>query len=409
MVPAKETQNRLTGKNEEIYMNRKLMTAAVCCAVLALTACGGKKEKVKEGAAAEATVAVEETAKVETYTPAVHEDGKYYVGIIQQSGNESLNLASQGFQDELYELMGENVEIDYQVADGTELGCDVIVDHFLQDKDDLILAGGTLALRRAYAATKDVPIVGTGVTDFLIAGGVSSVNEPGENVTGISDLPPMESQKDYLVSVADGDTIGIVYCVDEVGSGFQARLMKSYLDDDGADYIEYTFSDEAGMESAISKACDECGTLYLPNDDALSRNMAAVRKISLEKGTKVFASTESMCSDGALAAYGIDYYEMGRRTADVVYDVLIYGIDKADEYNNEDWEADDYEERGDISKISIDRMRDTANAYYNPVIAEKLGWTSDGSYTEVEDAAAESAGAEDAAEGGQTAQQSGEE
>ena len=409
MVPAKETQNRLTGKNEEIYMNRKLMTAAVCCAVLALTACGGKKEKVKEEAAAEATVAVEETAKVETYTPAVHEDGKYYVGIIQQSGNESLNLASQGFQDELYELMGENVEIDYQVADGTELGCDVIVDHFLQDKDDLILAGGTLALRRAYAATKDVPIVGTGVTDFLIAGGVSSVNEPGENVTGISDLPPMESQKDYLVSVADGDTIGIVYCVDEVGSGFQARLMKSYLDDDGADYIEYTFSDEAGMESAISKACDECGTLYLPNDDALSRNMAAVRKISLEKGTKVFASTESMCSDGALAAYGIDYYEMGRRTADVVYDVLIYGIDKADEYNNEDWEADDYEERGDISKISIDRMRDTANAYYNPVIAEKLGWTSDGSYTEVEDAAAESAGAEDAAEGGQTAQQSGEE
>lgn len=409
MVPAKETQNRLTGKNEEIYMNRKLMTAAVCCAVLALTACGGKKEKVKEEAAAEATVAVEETAKVETYTPAVHEDGKYYVGIIQQSGNESLNLASQGFQDELYELMGDNVEIDYQVADGTELGCDVIVDHFLQDKDDLILAGGTLALRRAYAATKDVPIVGTGVTDFLIAGGVSSVNEPGENVTGISDLPPMESQKDYLVSVADGDTIGIVYCVDEVGSGFQARLMKSYLDDDGADYIEYTFSDEAGMESAISKACDECGTLYLPNDDALSRNMAAVRKISLEKGTKVFASTESMCSDGALAAYGIDYYEMGRRTADVVYDVLIYGIDKADEYNNEDWEADDYEERGDISKISIDRMRDTANAYYNPVIAEKLGWTSDGSYTEVEDAAAESAGAEDAAEGGQTAQQSGEE
>ena len=409
MVPAKETQNRLTGKNEEIYMNRKLMTAAVCCAVLALTACGGKKEKVKEEAAAEATVAVEETAKVETYTPAVHEDGKYYVGIIQQSGNESLNLASQGFQDELYELMGENVEIDYQVADGTELGCDVIVDHFLQDKDDLILAGGTLALRRAYAATKDVPIVGTGVTDFLIAGGVSSVNEPGENVTGISDLPPMESQKDYLVSVADGDTIGIVYCVDEVGSGFQARLMKSYLDDDGADYIEYTFSDEAGMESAISKACDECGTLYLPNDDALSRNMAAVRKISLEKGTKVFASTESMCSDGALAAYGIDYYEMGRRTADVVYDVLIYGIDKADEYNNEDWEADDYEERGDISKISIDRMRDTANAYYNPVIAEKLGWTSDGSYTEVEDAAAESAGAEEAAEGGQTAQQSGEE
>lgn len=391
--------NRKTGKNEEIYMNRKLMTAAACCVMLALTACGGKNNKEQEAAAA-ATAAVEEAPKVETYTPAVHEEGKYYVGIIQQSGHDSLSLASQGLQDQLYELMGDDVEIDYQVADGTELGCDVIVDHFLQDKDDLIVAGGTLALRRTYSATKDTPIVGTGVTDFLLAGGVSSVNEPGENVTGISDLPPMESQKDFLLSVADGDTIGIVYCVNEVNSGFQARLMKSYLDDDGVEYSEYTFDDETGLESAVAKACGECGTLYLPNDDTLARNMAVVRKISLEKGTKVFASSESMCRDGALAAYGIDYYEMGRRTADVVYDVLIYGIDKADEYNNEDWEADDYEERGDISKISIDRMRDTANSYYNPVIAEKLGWTSNGNFTEVEDAGS------DAAQSGQTAQQS---
>lgn len=365
-------------------MNRKLMTLVLCCALLALTACGGKKEKQKEAqeAAAEAT---KEEVKVEKYTPAVHEEGKYYVGIIQQSGNESLTLASEGFQDELNELMGDDVVIDYKVADGTDLGCDVIIDHFLQDKDDLILAGGTLALRQAYSATKDIPIVGTGVTDFIIVGaGVSSVNEPGGNVTGISDLPPMESQRDYLVHVADGSRIGIVYCSEEINSGFQCRLMKSYLDDDGADYAEYTFRDESELESVITKACEECGTLYLPNDDKLAGNMDLVKRISLEKGTKVFGSDESMCRNGALASYGIDYYEMGKRTADVAYDVMIYGIDKADEYNNEDDEADDYEDRGDISRISIDRMRDTAVAYYNPVIAAKLGWTPDGTYTEVQ-------------------------
>ena len=76
----------------------------------------------------------------------------------------------------------------------------------------------------------------------------------------------------------------------------------------------------------------------------------------------------------------------------------------ADEYNNEDWEADDYEERGDISKISIDRMRDTANAYYNPVIAEKLGWTPNGSYTEVE---VEAEAPAEAAAPAETAAQSG--
>ena len=367
-------------------MNRKLMTLVLCCVLLALTACGGKKEKQKEAEAQEAAAeATKEEVKVEKYTPAVHEEGKYYVGIIQQSGNESLTLASEGFMDELNELMGDEVVIDYKVADGTDLGCDVIIDHFLQDKDDLILAGGTMALRQTYAATKDVPIVGTGVTDFIIVGaGVSSVNEPGANVTGISDLPPMESQKDYLVNVAGGSRIGIVYCSEELNSGFQCRLMKSYLDDEGADYGEYTFRDESELESVITKACEECGTLYLPNDDKLARNMDIVKRISLAKGTRVFGSDENMCKKGALASYGIDYYEMGKRTADVAYDVMIYGIDKADEYNNEDDEADDYEDRGDISRISIDRMRDTAVAYYNPVTAAKLGWTPDGTYTEVQ-------------------------
>lgn len=374
-------------------MNRKLTAAILCCVMAALTACGGKDAKKETEEKAAEAVTEEAAEVVETYTPAVHEEGKYYVGIIQQSGHDALGRASQGFQDELKDLMGDDVEIDYKVADGTELGCDVIIDHFLQDKDDLIMAGGTLALRRAYNATKDVPIVATGITDFLIAGGVSSVNEPGGNVTGISDLPPMQTQTEYLLNVAQGDTIGIVYCSNEVNSGFQVKLIKGYLDDEGAEYREYAFTDDSGLESAVTKACEECGTLYLPNDDSLARNMSAVKRISLEKGTKVFASNESMCIDGALAAYGIDYYEMGKRTAEMAYDVMIYGIDKADEYNNEDWEADDYEERGDISKISIDRVRDTANAYYNPVIAEKLGWTPNGSYTavEVEDDAGETA------------------
>lgn len=123
-------------------MNRKLTASVLCCVMLALAACGGKSDKEAENAAENATAAAEETAEVETYTPAVHEEGKYYVGIIQQAGHEALNDASRGFQDELNELMGDEVVIDCQVADGTEMGCDIIVDHFLQDQDDLIVAEG---------------------------------------------------------------------------------------------------------------------------------------------------------------------------------------------------------------------------------------------------------------------------
>ena len=84
-----------------------------------------------------------------------------------------------------------------------------------------------------------------------------------------------------------------------------------------------TFSGASDMEAAITKACDECGTIYLPTDNMLAMNMAAVKRISLEKGTKVFASTEGMCKAGALAAYGIDPDDSHRFNEECQYGVKI--------------------------------------------------------------------------------------
>ena len=362
-------------------MNRRLIAVMLCAVMLILASCGGKKEKKKETAAEETTTAAPvEVKKVEKYTPAVHEEGIYYVGIIQQAGHEDLDLSSEGFKDRLSELMGEEVVVDHKVADGTAEDCDVIVDHFLQDKDDMIIACGTLALERAYAATKDVPIICAAVTDFVIAGGVSSTNEPAGNVTGISDLPPMETQADYLMGVADGDRIGIVYSMNELNSGFQVKVLEKYLDDEDADYGEYAFSGAQDLEAVVAKACGECGTIFLPTDNMLAQNMAAVKRISLEKGTKVFASTEGMCKAGALAAYGIDYYELGCRTAHVACDILTYWVDKPGDYADDEETHDEWYP----GEVPVDRVRDTAAAYYNPVIADKIGWTAGDSYSAVE-------------------------
>lgn len=361
-------------------MNRRIAAAVLCCVMLVLTACGGDKKSESVEASTADTAAAAEESKPAKYVPAVHDADKYYVGIIQQSGHEALNKTARGFIDSLSDSMGDDVVIDYQVADGTQEDCALIVDHFIQDKDDLILACGTMALREAYAATKDTPILGAAVTDFILAGGVSSVGEPGENVTGISDLPPMQTQRDYLVQVAGGSRIGIVYCSEEVNSGFQVRIMEKYLDDSGAEYGEYTFKGASDLEAALEKACGECGTLYLPNDNMLADHMDAVKRISLQEGTRVFASDESMCKKGALAAYGIDYYELGKRTADIAYDTLEYYIDKFGENGSDE----DDEDRGDPAKTAIDRVRDTAGAYYNPEVAEALGWSPDGSYSAVE-------------------------
>ena len=108
------------GRNERQHMNRRLTAVILCAVMLALAACGGKKEEKKETTAEAATVAAPvEVKKVEKYTPAVHEEGIYYVGIIQQADHEDLSLSSEGFRDRLSELMGEDVVVDYKVADGT--------------------------------------------------------------------------------------------------------------------------------------------------------------------------------------------------------------------------------------------------------------------------------------------------
>ena len=139
----------------EVLMNKRLAAIVLCLVLLAVTACGGSGSKDKQNEKDADAGATQEVQEVEKYTPAVHEEGKYYVGIIQQAPHEALDLTGEGFRDRLSELLGEDVVIDYKVADGTMENCDVIIDHFLQDKDDLILAVGTGALMRVNAARCD--------------------------------------------------------------------------------------------------------------------------------------------------------------------------------------------------------------------------------------------------------------
>lgn len=367
------------------------LCAAMLVAVMAiLTACGGSAKKEEESKQADtAQQSVQAQSKETQYVPAVHEDGKLYVGVLQQAGHEALEETADGFEHHLKELMGEDVVIDIRVADGTKDGCDKIMQQLLADNDDLIVAEGTAALQSASEATKDVPIIGAAVTDFIVAGGVSSVDEPGGNVSGVSDLPPMVTQKDAVRALAGDGSIGIVFDQNERGARFQSELMEKFMDDDGMDWTEYRFDGAGELESVLEKACDECGTLYLPADNTLAMNMSLVREISVRKGVKVFTAEKGMCLAGGLATISVDYYELGVRAADMAYDALVYGTEKGrDMYNigdgEEDDEDDEDDDRGDLSKTSIERVKDTAAGYYNPAVAEELDWMPTGEYSALE-------------------------
>ncbi len=186
-------------------------------------------------------------------------DGKTYkIGICQQLEHQALDAATEGFKDALIEKLGEgNVEFDYQNAQGEQANCATIATKFVNGNVDLIMANATTALQACAAATADIPIVGTSVTDFVEAGVVDSNDKPGRNVTGTSDLAPIDQQIDLLTElVPDAKKVGILYCSAEANSVFQAEKAEEALDKKGLSYERFTVSDSNDIQQVVTNAVD---------------------------------------------------------------------------------------------------------------------------------------------------------
>ena len=148
-------------------------------------------------------------------------DGKYTVGICQLTQHVALDSATEGFKDALTEKLGEeNITFDYKNASGEDTNCTTIVNQFVSNKVDLIMANATPALQAAHAATDAIPIVATSITDYATALDMDSWSgKTGINVTGSCDLAPLEQQAAMLKELLpDAKSVGILYCSGEANS-----------------------------------------------------------------------------------------------------------------------------------------------------------------------------------------------
>ena len=308
------------------------LTALMMTAAMVMTGCGGGSEDTSGG------------------------DAAYRVGIIQQMEHAALDAATQGFQDKLTELLGEDVAFDYQNAQGEQTNCTTIATKFVSDGVDLIMANATTALQSAYAATADIPIVGTSVTDYVTAGVVDSNEAPGRNVTGVSDLSSIDAQIDVLLQFCDADAkVAIVYCSAEPNSIYQADLAEKYLTSLGRDYAVYTVADSNEIQAVLTNAVSECGAVYIPTDNTLANNMEIVKNVTVPAGVVSFAGAEQMCLEGALSTLSISYYDLGVKAGEMAYEILVNGADPAE--------------------MSIEFVSEGITPKYNPAIADALGVT----------------------------------
>ena len=275
---------------------------------LSMAACGSSDTGSADSDSASNTVA----SGTES---AAGEAGKVYnIGILQQLEHPALDSATEGFQDALTELLGEgNVKFDLQNAQGEQANCSSIATTFVSNDYDLILANATTALQCSAAATSTIPILGTSVTDYATALDIDDWSgATGTNVSGTSDLAPLDQQEDMLLELfPDAKTVGILYCSAEPNSVYQATKFGEYLTEDGVEFKEYTAADSNDIASVVQSAIAEVDVIYIPTDNTMAGNTETINNITLPAGVPVIAGEEGICSGCGVATLSISYYDIG--------------------------------------------------------------------------------------------------
>ena len=241
--------------------------------------------------------------------PAMAEEETFSIGVCQLVQHDALDAATQGFVDVLTEKLGDKVTIDVQNASGDSATCITIVNSFISNGVDLIMANATPALQAAVAGTADIPILGTSVTDYGTALDIADwTGTTGINVSGTSDLAPLDGQAAMVKELfPDAKEVGLIYCSAEANSVYQINVMKEYLTEMGYNCTEYAFTDSNDVASVVTNACATSEVLYVPTDNTAASCTDAIRNVVEPAGIPVVAGEEGICAGCGVATLSISY------------------------------------------------------------------------------------------------------
>ena len=278
-------------------MKKILTIALVVVLLLSMTACGGN------------TAAKDQ----------------YVVGICQLVKHDALDAATQGFMDALKEELGEeNVVFELQNAAGDSNTCSTIVNTFVSDDVDLIMANATPALQAAAAATDEIPILGTSVTEYGVALGIDGFTGlVGNNISGTSDLAPLDQQAAMVTErFPDAKNVALLYCSAEANSQYQVDTVQGYLEAKGITCKQFSFADTNDMSAVTEDAAAFADVIYVPTDNAIANAAGVVDGICRPAGIPVIAGEAGICAGCGVATLSISYYDLGVATGKMAAKIL---------------------------------------------------------------------------------------
>ena len=248
----------------------------------------------------------------------------YTVGICQLVQHEALDAATQGFKDALTAAFGDSVKILEQNASGDSATCITIVNGFVSSNVDLIMANATASLQAAQAATGDIPILGTSITDYGTALGVSDfTGVTGTNISGTSDLAPLDQQAEMILELfPETKKVGLLYCSAEANSSYQVNTIRGILEAKGIECKDFAFADSNDVASVAENACSWSDVIYIPTDNTAASCTQTIRNVVEPNKTPVIAGEEGICKGCGIATLSISYYDLGVKTGEMAVEIL---------------------------------------------------------------------------------------
>lgn len=248
------------------------------------------------------------------------------VAITQIVEHPALDAAHQGVVDELAERgyrEGENLRLMHESAQGNSAIASQIARKFVGESPDVIVAIATPSAQTVAAAAREIPVVFSAVTDPVAAKLVKSWEAPGANITGVSDMLPIEKHLDLLQRMLpDAKRIGTVYNPGEANAAALVELLEERLAARGLELVKGAATKTSEVLGAARSLIGKADAIYLTTDNTVISAAEAVISVGERAKIPVFAADTATVERGAVAALGFNYYNHGRQTGAMVARVL---------------------------------------------------------------------------------------
>lgn len=295
---------------------KKLLLAIIPFALFSLSGCNSGYKDIKTG---------------RTVNPGelVETDHKIKIGILQPVEHDALAMARQGFVDGLKEkgyFNGKNITIDYRNAEGNDASRTTLAKTLVID-NEINLGIGTGATQSLKAAEdnsgKNKPLLFTAVTDPVAAKLLDNNEAPEGFVTGTSDMNPVAAQVQLIKECLPNATkMGILYSQEEVNSQVQANMAEEEAKNQGLEVEIGTITSTSEIKLVAQRLASSCQAIFLPTDNTIASNMAAVQDATRSSKVLLVAGEEGMLSKGAHITLSIDYYELGKTTSTMAVSLI---------------------------------------------------------------------------------------